>query len=167
MCTSVVVVERTEEGNGALAHPIVHPRPTLCARARARQVRRWRTVAGMMSGAGMGLLPRVYIRAHVRGHTGAFAARVYAPPVGPSYRVVGDRDGWRVAEVSLTLDGVPVRIVILRDAQRRGALRVSYLPFTDRASVEQQLDPTADPVRRGSRGGAIEISRGIDRDGEE
>lgn len=72
----------------------------------------------------MGLLPRVYIRAHVRGHTGAFAARVYAPPVGPSESVVGDRDGRRVAEVSLTLDGVPVRIVILRDAQRRGALRI-------------------------------------------
>lgn len=42
---------------------------------------------------------------------------------------MGDRDGRRVAEVSLTLDGVPVRIVILRDAQRRGALRVSYLPY--------------------------------------
>ena len=28
---------------------------------------------------------------------------------------------WRVAEVSLTLDGVPVRIVILWDVQRRGA----------------------------------------------
>lgn len=42
---------------------------------------------------------------------------------------MGDRDGRRVAEVSLTLDGVPVRIVILRDAQRRDAIRVSvYLP---------------------------------------
>lgn len=98
------------------------------ARARARQVR-WRTVVGMMSGAGMGLPSRLYIRAHVRRHTDAFDARVYAPPVGPSYRVVGDRDGRRVAEVSLTLDGVPVRIVILRDAQRRDAFRVSvYLP---------------------------------------
>lgn len=44
----------------------------------------------------------------------------------------------RVAEVSLTLDGVPVRIVILRDAQRRGALRVSYPICRVRPSVRQQ-----------------------------
>ena len=34
--------------------------------------------------------------------------------------IVGE-ECWRVAEVSLTLDGVPVQIVILWDVQRRGA----------------------------------------------
>lgn len=47
----------------------------------------------------------------------------------------------RVAEVSLTLDGVPVRIVILRDAQRRGAHRVSC----PTASVCPSVRPSAIP----------------------
>lgn len=81
---------------------------------------------------------------------------------------MGDWDGWRVAEVSLTLDGVPVRIVILRDAQRRGALRVSRIyriPIARPSSsswTQRRIQCDEDREEGLSR-----YTRGRDRDGGE
>lgn len=79
-------------------------------------------------------------------------------------RESGDPGCRRVAEVSLTLDGVPVRIVILRDAQRRGALRLSYplpIAFTSvRSAICDRAARTNDHLGSSATrtNGGIEIS---------
>lgn len=94
--------------------------------------------------------PQTYTYELTHTHTQACTpARVY---VSVGERRSGEPGCRRVAEVSLTLDGVPVRIVILRDAQRRGVLRVSavyplVVPIS-RASVR----PSAIRPRRGANG---------------
>lgn len=66
-----------EVAPGALAHPIVHPPDQPCARARARQVRRWRTVVGMMSGMLVWVLCRAYTYGHTYADTQARSPHVY------------------------------------------------------------------------------------------